>query len=170
MVRRSRRTRRARNEQGLGKALPNKYDRSVRHPFQFVKLWPRVDTCFLLFPEVWKFPFQNGLQSVKVGSAQCLLLGRVAVHIRIKFLPLFCSGVVRLARSSAGSWRCIQSGRLMRLSRYVWRIASRLSGCKSLEKKKAPRHQKILSWVDGGKTVWWSCGADKQSYVVAFIE
>ena len=39
--------------------------------------------------------------------------------LRIKFLPLFCSGVVRLARISAGSWRCIQSGRLMRLLRYV---------------------------------------------------
>ena len=33
MVRRSRRTRRARNEQGLGKALPNKYDQSVRRNF-----------------------------------------------------------------------------------------------------------------------------------------
>ena len=38
---------------------------------------------------------------------------------QIKFLPLFCSGVVRLARISARSWRCIQSGRLMRLSRYI---------------------------------------------------
>lgn len=73
---------------------------------------------------------------------------------RIKFLPLFCSGVVRLARIWAGSWHCIQSGRLMRFSRYITRIANRLPGCKSLEKKKAPQHQKILSWVDGGKTVW----------------
>ena len=39
-----------RAEQGLGKALPNKYDQSVRLQFQFVKLWPRVDTCFLIFP------------------------------------------------------------------------------------------------------------------------
>ena len=38
---------------------------------------------------------------------------------RIKFLPLFCSGVVRLTHISARSWRCIQSGRLMRLSRCV---------------------------------------------------
>ena len=38
---------------------------------------------------------------------------------QIKFLPLFCSGVVRLARISAGSWRCIQSGRLMKLSKCV---------------------------------------------------
>ena len=69
---------------------------------------------------------------------------------RIKFLPLFCSGVVRLARISARSWRCIQSGRLIALSKV------RIKACKrkALEKKKAPRHQKILSWVDGGKTVW----------------
>ena len=38
---------------------------------------------------------------------------------RIEFLPLFCSGIVRLARISARSWRCIQSGRLMKLSKYV---------------------------------------------------
>ena len=38
---------------------------------------------------------------------------------RIKFLPLFCSGVVRLTHISAGSWRYILSGRLIQLSRYV---------------------------------------------------
>lgn len=37
----------------------------------------------------------------------------------IEFLPLFCSGVVRLVRISAESWRCIQSGRLMKLSMCV---------------------------------------------------
>ena len=51
------------------------------------------------------------------------MLMEVSVVVRrspqIKFLPLFCSGVVRLARISAGSWRCIQSGRLIKLSRYV---------------------------------------------------
>ena len=38
---------------------------------------------------------------------------------RIEFLPLFCSGVVRLVRISAESWRCTQSGRLMKLSMCV---------------------------------------------------
>ena len=58
---------------------------------------------------------------LKAGSANVnrdvsCLCGRRS--LRIKFLPLFCSSVVRLARISARSWRCIQFGRLIEFSRY----------------------------------------------------
>ena len=68
---------------------------------------------------------------------------------RIKFLPLFCSGVVRLARISARSWRCIQSGRLMKLSRFGIKNCRPVivSGYKSFTKIKIrlARGQRILS-------------------------
>ena len=38
---------------------------------------------------------------------------------RIEFLPLFCSGVVRLVRISAGVMALYPSGRLMKLSMCV---------------------------------------------------
>ena len=66
---------------------------------------------------------------------------------RIKFLPLFCSGVIRLARSSAGSWRCIQSGRLMQLSRYGVKNCEPVARLQIYQKIKNPprRGQRILS-------------------------
>ena len=55
---------------------------------------------------------------------------------RIEFLPLFCSGVVRLARISAGSWRCIQSGRLMQF------VKVRMKNCKPVAWLQVSRKEK----------------------------
>ena len=46
-------------KQGLGKALPNKYDRNVQPQFQILKLWPQVDTCLSLFPSKMKIQISN---------------------------------------------------------------------------------------------------------------
>ena len=133
--RHSRRTRRARNMSRVW----------GRHsPTSTTKSWDAISICeivatgrYLLsaFSVSFENPNEKTKSGLKAGSANAnrdvsCLCGRRSS--RIKFLPLFCSGVVRLARIWAGSWRCIQSGRLMQFSRYITRIANRLPGCKSI--------------------------------------
>ena len=118
-----------------------------RHsPTSTTGAWDAISICeivatgrYLLsaFSVSFENPNEKTKSVLKAGSANanrdvsCLCVRRSP---RIKFLPLFCSGVVRLARIWAGSWHCIQSGRLMRFSRYITRIANRLPGCKSIKK------------------------------------
>ena len=65
---------------------------------------------------------------------------------RIKFLPLFCSGVVRLARRSARSWRCIQSERLIEFSRCGIKNCEPVARLQIYLIKNPPRRsQRILS-------------------------
>ena len=87
----------------------------------------------------------------------------VAVCTESAFLPLCCSGVVRLARICAGSWRGIQiqtahvalKVRSMKNCRPVARLQI-LSGYKE---SRPARDQRILSEVYGGKMVRCGCGA-----------
>ena len=101
-----------------------------RHsPTSTTGAWDAISICeivatgrYLLFAFSVSFenPNEKTKSGLKAGSANvnrdisCLCVRRFP---RIKFLPLFCSGVVRLARILAGSWRCIQSGRLIEFSR-----------------------------------------------------
>ena len=102
-----------------------------RHsPTSTTGAWDAISICeivatgrYLLsaFSVSFENPNKKTNSGLKVGSANVnrdvsCLCGRRS--LRIKFLPLFCSGVVRLSRIWAGSWRCIQSGRLMQFSRY----------------------------------------------------
>ena len=86
-----------------------------------MKLWPTGRYLLSAFSVSFENPNNKTNSVLKAGSASVnrdvsCLCGRHSP--RIKFLPLFCSGVARLARSSARSWHCIQSGRLMKFSRF----------------------------------------------------
>ena len=101
-----------------------------RHsPTSTTRSWDAISICeivatgrYLLsaFSVSFENPNNKTNSVLKAGSANVnrdvsCLCGRRSP--RIKFLPLFCSGVIRLARIWAGSWRCIQSGRLIEFSR-----------------------------------------------------
>ena len=118
--RHSRRTRRARNMSRVwGRHSPT----STTGAWDAISIYEIVATGRYLL-SAFSISFENPNEKtnsvLKAGSANVnrdvsCLCGRRSP--RIKFLPLFCSGVVRLARRSARSWRCIQSGRLIELSR-----------------------------------------------------
>ena len=130
-----------------------------RHsPTSTTKSWDAISICeivdtgrYLLSAFSVSFANQNEKTNLvlKAGSANVnrdvsCLCGRRS--LRIKFLPLFCSGVVRLARIWAGSWRCIQSGRLIQLSRYGLKNCEPVARLQIYLIKNPPRRsQRILS-------------------------
>ena len=94
------RTNGAKLEQGLGKALPNKDDGVDSNFSSIENLWPQVDTCFRPFRATLKISevepqctLNFAKQNVWKGKAPA----RGHRSHRTQFLPLFCSGVVRLA-------------------------------------------------------------------------
>ena len=130
-----------------------------RHsPTSTTRSWDAISICeivatgrYLLsaFSVSFENPNEKTKSGLKAGSASlnrdvsCLCVHRSP---RIKFLPLFCSGVVRLARRSARSWRCIQSGQLIQLSRYGLKNCEPVARLQIYLIKNPPRRgQRILS-------------------------
>ena len=101
---RSNKCKRFKTKAGFGEGTPQQV-RPVSAPqFQILKLWPQVDTCLSLFQSKIKIQISNWILVSKAGSAgvkKCLLLV-VAACTESAFLPLCCSGVVRLARILCG--------------------------------------------------------------------
>ena len=89
---------------GFGEGTPQQVRPVSETQFQLLKLWPQVDTCLSLFLSKMKIQISNWILVSKAGSAgvkKCLLLV-VAACTESAFLPLCCSGVVRLARILCG--------------------------------------------------------------------
>ena len=92
----------------------------------------------------------------------------VAVCSESEFLPLCCSGVVRLARILYGVMArypdtdglCSFQGAGMKNCRPVVRLQI-LSGSKE---SRPAGDQRILSWTSGGKIVRCGCGADRKRF------
>ena len=137
-----------------------------RHsPTSTTRSWDAISICeivatgrYLLsaFSVSFANPNEKTNSVLKDGSANVnrdvsCLCGRRSP--RIKFLPLFCSGVVRLARISVGSWRCIQSGRLMQLSRCGLKNCGPIARLQIYQKIKNPprkgfcRRRMAAKWV-----------------------
>ena len=95
------RTNGAKLEQGLGKALPNKDDRVDSNFSSIENLWPQVDTCFRPFRATLKISEVEPQCTLKILQSKTCEKGKAPAHghrsHRTQFLPLFCSGVVRLA-------------------------------------------------------------------------
>ena len=54
---------------GFGEGTPQQVRPVSETQFQFLKLWPQVDTCLSLFPSKWKIQFSNWISFSKAGSA-----------------------------------------------------------------------------------------------------
>ena len=95
------RTNGAKLEQGLGKALPNKDDGVDSNFSSIENLWPQVDTCFRPFRATLKISEVEPQCTLKILQSKTCEKGKAPAHghrsHRTQFLPLFCSGVVRLA-------------------------------------------------------------------------
>ena len=87
----------------------------------------------------------------------------VAACTESAFLPLCCSGVVRLTRICAGSWRGIQ----IQTAHVALKVRSmkncrpviRLQILSEYKESRPARDQRILSGTSGGKTVRCGCRA-----------
>ena len=87
----------------------------------------------------------------------------VAAYTESAFLPLYCSGVVRLTRICAGSWRGIQTQTAHKTlkvhSMKNCRPVIRLQILSRYKENRPAGDQRILSGTSGGKTVWCGCRA-----------
>ena len=103
---RSNECKRFKTKAGFGEGTPQQVRPVSETRFQILKLWPQVDTCLSLFPSKMKIQISNWISVSKAGSAQVPIevspITGVAACTGSAFLPLCCSGVVRLARILRG--------------------------------------------------------------------
>ena len=59
----------ARSKSGFGEGTPQQVRPVIETQFQFLKLWPQVDTCLSLFPSKMKIQLSNWISVSKAGSA-----------------------------------------------------------------------------------------------------
>ncbi len=151
---------------GFGEGTPQQV-RPVSAPqFQFLKLWPQVDTCLSLFSSKMKIQLSNWISVSNAGSASynrsvSCLWSPLALNLRS--CPCVAAALSGSPAFCAGSWRGIQIQTAHAIFKVrVSRIAGRSPVCKfSRENKESrpARDQRILSEVNGGKMVRHGCGA-----------
>ena len=98
---RSNKCKRFKTKAGFGEGTPQQVRPECETQFQILKLWPQVDTCLSLFRPKQKYRFQTGFRFPKLGvqvPIEVSPIAGVAACTGSAFLPLCCSGVVRLAR------------------------------------------------------------------------
>ena len=82
-------------------ACPNKDDWVDSNFSSIENLWPQVDTCFRPFRATLKISEVEPQCTLKILQSKTCEKGKAPAHghrsHRTQFLPLFCSGVVRLA-------------------------------------------------------------------------
>ena len=162
-------------EAGFGEGTPQQVRLECETQFQFLKLWPQVDTCLSLFSSEWKIQISNWISGSKAGSAganrsvSCLwsplapnLRSCPCVAAALSGSPAFC----------AGSWRGIQ----IQTADAVFKVHSmkncrpvvRLQILSEYKENRPARDQRILSGISGGKMVRRSCGAAGKNYSALF--
>ena len=163
---RSNKRKRFKTKAGFGEGTPQQARPGSAPQFQFLKLWPQVDTCLSLFLSKMKIQISNWILISKAGSAganrsvSCLwsplapnLRSCPCVAAALSGSPAFCARL----------WRGIQIQTAhVAFKVQVSRIAGRSPGCKFSRENKENRpagDQRILSGTSGGKMVRCGCGA-----------
>ena len=150
---------------GFGEGTPQQVRPVSETQFQFLKLWPQVDTCLSLFSFKMKIQISNRISVSKAGSAganrsvSCLwspltpnLRSCPCVAAALSGSPAFC----------AGSWRGIQIQTahvaLKVRSMKNCRPVARLQILSENKESRPARDQRILSATSVGKMVRCGCG------------
>ena len=97
---------------GFGEGTPQQVRPVSETQFQFLKLWPQVDTCLSLFPSKIKIQISNWISVSKAGSAGA---NRSVFYLRgsplapdLRSCPCVAAALSGSPALCAGSWRGIQ--------------------------------------------------------------
>ena len=107
---------------GFGEGTPQQVRPESAPQFQFLKLWPQVDTCLSLFPSKIKIQISNWISASKAGSAGT---NRSVSYLRGRRLHRICVPAPVLQRRCParphfvwGRGAVSRSRRLMQFSRF----------------------------------------------------
>ena len=148
---RSNKCKRFKTKAGFGEGTPQQVRPVSETQFQFLKLWPQVDTCLSFFLSEWKIQISNWISASKAGSAGA---NRSVSYCGGRRLHRICVPAPVLQRRCParphfvrGRGAVSRSRRLMQFSRYRYEeLQMKGSSCKfSREiKKTAPQGTKVF--------------------------
>ena len=152
---------------GFGEGTPQQVRPECETRFQFLKLWPQVDTCLSLFPSKVKIQISNWISASKAGSAganrSVFYLRESPLAPNLRSCPCVAAALSGSLAFCAGLWRGIQIQTAhVAFKVRVSRIADegfRLQILSEYKENRPARDQRILSEVNGGKMVRCGCGA-----------
>ena len=97
---------------GFGEGTPQQVRPECETRFQFLKLWPQVDTCLSLFPSKVKIQISNWISASKAGSAganrSVFYLRESPLAPNLRSCPCVAAALSGSPAFCAGSWRGIQ--------------------------------------------------------------
>ena len=108
---RSNKCKRFKTKAGFGEGTPQQVRPVSEMQFQFLKLWPQVDTCLSLFSSKMKIQLSNWISVSNAGSASynrsvSCLWSPLALNLRS--CPCVAAALSGSPAFCAGSWRGIQ--------------------------------------------------------------
>ena len=168
----------ARSKSGFGEGTPQQVRPECETRFQFLKLWPQVDTCLSLFSFKMKIQISNWISVSKAGSAganrSIFYLQGSPLAPNLRSCPCVAAALSGSPAFCAGLWRGIQiqtahvifKVRSMKNCRPVVRLQI-LSGNKEI---RPARDQRSLSGTSGGKMVRCGCGAVEKVTMLYFVK
>ena len=151
---------------GFGEGTPQQVRPVSETRFQFLKLWPQVDTCLSFFLSEWKIQISNWILVSKAGSAGT---NRSVSYLResplvpnLRSCPCVAAALSGSPAFCAGSWRGIQ----IQTADAVFKVHSmkncrpvvRLQILSEYKESRPAGDQRILSGTSGGKMVRCGCG------------
>ena len=149
---RANKCKRFKTKAGFGEGTPQQVRPVSETQFQFLKLWPQVDTCLSLFSSEWKIQISNWISGSKAGSAGAnrsvsCLWSPLAPNLRS--CPCVAAALSGSPAHCAGSWRGIQ----IQTAHAVFKVHSmkncrpvvRLQILSEYKENRPARDQKILS-------------------------
>ena len=122
---RSNKCKRFKTKAGFGEGTPQQVRPVSETQFQFLKLWPQVNTCLSLFPSKMKIQISNWISVSKAGSAQVpievsLVCGRRLHRICVP-APVLQRRCPARPHFERGRGAVSRSRQLMQFSRYGYK-------------------------------------------------
>ena len=119
---RSNKCKRFKTKAGFGEGTPQQVRPECETRFQFLKLWPQVDTCLSLFPSKWKIQFSNWISFSKAGSAganrSIFYLRESPLAPNLRSCPCVAAALFGSPTFLRGHGAVSRSRRLMQFSRF----------------------------------------------------